>query len=408
MIPAAKCTIVFLGTGQHDELTAEAQQVIDGARLLVTWIALPQALTTRSVEQLEPPSRAAWASPLQALLNGGDFTYLAPGFSPDDDLGARIATEVLADATVEIRALSSGRPGRPGPVIVGPADKQWQPDPGLTAIVRGICNRTDFDRWRDALAQEFGPEVELLVREWTSFSWQLATGMPSTYPVALRADPTDLSKQRSTAGLREIFRILRGPDGCPWDRTQTHVSLRRYILEEASEVIGAIDSGDPNALAEELGDVLANVVLHTEIARQTQTFIWPDVVQGVIEKMVRRHPHVFGDEVVADPTQVAAIWSREKLAEGHRPTATTIDGTLPALAQAAKLADVLGFNPTGTDLPDITKSEMARTSASKLAANSALLGDALLGLALAAKRSCIDPEMALRDAVRRVSSQIDS
>ena len=315
--------------------------------------------------------------------------------------------EALAGATVEITPRSSDHPGLPGPAIVGPADDQWQPDPGLTAIVRGVCNGTDFNHWREALTREFGAGIEILFRDWRSTNWQPATGMATTYPVTLRADPTDVSRERSMARLREVFEILRGPNGCPWDRTQTHVSLRRYILEEASEVIGAIDDGDHNALAEELGDVMANVILHTEIARQADTFSWPDVVQGITEKMVRRHPHVFGEEVVENPSEASAIWSREKLAEDSRCSPTSIEGTLPALTQAAKLEAVSDSASTGTELSGITKSELARAAASELTRDNGRLGDALLGLALAAKQAGIDPEMALRDAVRRVCSRID-
>src|SRR3990172_4930110 len=101
-------------------------------------------------------------------------------------------------------------------------------------------------------------------------------------------------EMRTLNGLRKVIATLRGPDGCPWDRVQTHQSLRPYLLEEASETLEAIDSGDPAQLCEERGDLLLEVVLHVQIAEETGEFGLADVVNGVTEKLVRRHPHVFG------------------------------------------------------------------------------------------------------------------
>ena len=96
--------------------------------------------------------------------------------------------------------------------------------------------------------------------------------------------------------LKDIMAKLRAEDGCPWDREQTHESLKRRLVEECGEVLEAIDSGDTDNLCEELGDVLFQIMIHSEIEKEQGTFTVDDVVNGICEKMVRRHPHVFGDE----------------------------------------------------------------------------------------------------------------
>ncbi len=121
-------------------------------------------------------------------------------------------------------------------------------------------------------------------------------------------------------GLLDVVAVmdrLRSPGGCPWDAEQTHASLRPYLLEEAHEAAEAIDSGDPAHLAEELGDVLLQVVFHARLGQEdaSEPFDIDDVAAGLVAKLVRRHPHVFGDVVAHTPEQVAANWERIKAAE---------------------------------------------------------------------------------------------
>jgi len=143
-------------------------------------------------------------------------------------------------------------------------------------------------------------------------------------------------KQLQTfAGLRAIVRTLRGPDGCPWDKVQTHESLRPYLLEETHEALAALDEGSMAGLREELGDVLLEVLLHVQIAEEHGDFTLEDVVFSISDKLVRRHPHVFADAVAETPEAVIEQWDRLKASEGGRRSA--LDGippSLPALAQA--------------------------------------------------------------------------
>ena len=149
------------------------------------------------------------------------------------------------------------------------------------------------------------------------------------------------------AGLRRVVATLRGPEGCPWDRVQTHESLRPYLLEEASETLAALDDSDPEALKEELGDLLLEVLLHVQIAEESGDFTLSDVVYGISDKLVRRHPHVFADAVADTPEAVVEQWDEIKSRErGDRSALAGIPETLPALARAQALqrrAERVGF-----------------------------------------------------------------
>ena len=127
---------------------------------------------------------------------------------------------------------------------------------------------------------------------------------------------------RSFDGLREIVRRLRAPDGCPWDRVQTHESLRRYLLEETYETLDALDGGNPAKLREELGDVLLQILLHAQIASESGEFTIDDVIEGIATKLLRRHPHVFGETKVDTAEEVVLKWEAIKSDErGARATA---------------------------------------------------------------------------------------
>lgn len=115
--------------------------------------------------------------------------------------------------------------------------------------------------------------------------------------------------------LREIIAYLRGPNGCPWDRKQTHESLKKYLIEETEEVIEAIDENDSEHLVEELGDVLLQVMLHSQIGEDNGLFSVDDVIRTLSEKMIRRHPHVFGDLKIENEEELKTVWNEIKRAE---------------------------------------------------------------------------------------------
>ncbi len=143
--------------------------------------------------------------------------------------------------------------------------------------------------------------------------------------------------------LLEVMAILRSPQGCPWDREQSHASLRMHAVEEVYELVDAIESGDVHELAEELGDLLLQVVFHCQLARERGDFDFDEVAQRIVDKLVRRHPHVFGETRVRDVAEVWANWEqikREEKAGTARHRASALDGIpkhLPALMRAEKL-----------------------------------------------------------------------
>ncbi|MFN2748240.1 nucleoside triphosphate pyrophosphohydrolase [Bacillus sp. z60-18] len=154
--------------------------------------------------------------------------------------------------------------------------------------------------------------------------------------------------------FRRVIRELRGPNGCPWDQKQTHQSLKKYLIEECYEVLEAIDEDDPDHLVEELGDVLLQILLHAQIGEDEGFFAIDDVIRGVTEKMIRRHPHVFGDVAVRDEADVIANWEEIKKREKQTGETSLLDDIpkpLPALAKANKLQKKAA--KTGFDWSDV-------------------------------------------------------
>ncbi|MCR3921434.1 MAG: nucleoside triphosphate pyrophosphohydrolase [Firmicutes bacterium] len=148
--------------------------------------------------------------------------------------------------------------------------------------------------------------------------------------------------------LLQIMRSLRGENGCPWDQEQNHLSLKPYLLEEAYEVLAAIDSGDTENFCEELGDLLLQVVFHSEIASENNMFSFYDVIAGISEKLIRRHPHVFGDAEAQTADDVLRSWQQIKKEEKKEQRSLfTLETYLPALMRAQKLqrqASSVGFD----------------------------------------------------------------
>ncbi len=213
--------------------------------------------------------------------------------------------------------------------------------------------------------------------------------------------------------LVEIMARLRGPGGCPWDREQTHQSLKRYFLEEVYEALDAIDAGDWGRLAEELGDVILQVVFHAQLAREAGRFDIRDSLRLICEKLVRRHPHVFGNVKVSGPEEVLDNWEHIKRAErAPDGRASVLDGVpkaMPALLRAMtiqKKAARIGF-----DWPDVSgvwekvAEELRELREAAEAGDEARvreeLGDLLFSVVNLARFLQVDAEDALQAATRR-------
>ena len=204
------------------------------------------------------------------------------------------------------------------------------------------------------------------------------------------------------AGLREIVATLRAPDGCPWDRIQTHKSLMPYLLEEASEALEALEEGDPQHLCEELGDLLLEVLLQVQIAEEAGEFTLADVIGGIAAKLVRRHPHVFGEVKLETPQQVVEQWEELKKEErGGESALAGVATTLPALAHAQALqrrAARAGFRwPEVDDAWRKLEEELGELrEAATPQQREEEVGDVLFALCDLARWLEVDAELALR------------
>jgi len=250
-------------------------------------------------------------------------------------------------------------------------------------------------------------------------------------------DPARLSS--ALIELSQIVAKLRSPEGCPWDRAQTLATIKPYTLEETYELLEAIDSDDDGAICEELGDVLLQVLLDSQIAADEGRFNLLDVAAGLSQKLIVRHPHVFGDSTAATAADVSRQWDRIKQAEKQRES--IFDGlpaALPALARAARIADKAGR--VGYDFPrremlfaklkeevDELAAELfddgqipevpplvdgpvvhepAVTDPARKARMQGELGDVLFVIANIARRWHINPEEALRESNRKFERRV--
>ncbi len=214
------------------------------------------------------------------------------------------------------------------------------------------------------------------------------------------------------SGLVALIDRLRGPRGCPWDREQTYGSLRSYLIEETYEVAEALDDEDEPALREELGDLLLQIVFLARIAKEQEAFTVDDVVQGIIDKMVRRHPHVFGSETADTSAEVLRNWEAIKRQEKTTISASALDGiprALPALLKAQRLgvkASRLGFDWSGIEgvrakvAEEFGELDKAVESGIPAAIDEEF-GDLLFALAMFARHAGVDPERALERANRK-------
>jgi len=454
-------TIVGLGPGAPGLLTVEAQQFL--SRVGEVYVRTQKHPTVASL----PP---------QATIHSFDLVYeQAATF-------AQVYTEIAARIT-ELGHREQGVvyavPGHP---LIGEASVQrilaLAKEQGLKVrIIEGLsfieplCSRLEQDPlngWQIAdattLAQchypEFNPDLPLLVGQLYSqevasdVKLALMTVYPDDHPVTLvRAAGTadeslttiplyeldrsadidhltslfvpPLSTPGSLAALQEVVSHLRAPEGCPWDREQTHQSLRPFLLEETHEVLEALDNDDPMSLREELGDLLLQIMLHTQVAIEDGEFRMADVVANIVAKLKRRHPHVFGQVQVSGTQEVLVNWERiktqEKAAQNQsqgnndhaRGVLSGVPITLPALARAQALrfrAARIGFDwPTSEGARAKVQEEWQELqAASDRSAQESELGDLLFALAVLAGWLDLDAEGALRAANARFEQRFQA
>ncbi len=440
----ASITILGLGPGDPALLTREAWQVLSRANEVYlrtarhpTVSGLPPAIHAHSFDAV--------------YERGEDFAHvydaiagevIALGRRPQGVIYAVPGHPRIGEATVSLileRAAAEGLPvrlvaglsfvepvldaleldGLDGLQIVDAIDvaaRHHPPlDPDRPALLAQLYSRRLASDLKLTLMNQYPAEhvVRLVHAAGTSVS--RVVGLPLV-EIDRRDDLDDLTtlvvpslpRSGGFASFQDTIAHLRAPDGCPWDREQTHRSLRPYLLEETYEALDAIDAGNSDALREELGDLLLQVVLQTQIATDEESFRMADVIAGIHEKIIRRHPHVFGDASVSGVEEVTRNWEAIKQAEhgGGQPPAhaSALNGVpkgLPALAQAetygARAARV-GFDwPDVSGVLDKVAEEIREIAAAPDAASrEAEFGDLLFALVNVARWLKIDPESALR------------
>jgi tetrapyrrole methylase family protein/MazG family protein len=214
--------------------------------------------------------------------------------------------------------------------------------------------------------------------------------------------------------LVKVMARLRGPGGCPWDAEQTHQTLARHLLEETHELLEAIDADDADAIRDELGDVLLQVVFHAQMAADDGAWDVDDVAEGLVKKLVYRHPHVFGEVDVTGADEVLVNWEKLKAAEKGERTevADDIPASLPSLARAAKVqrrAAGWGFEWRSVDgaIEALREEVDELASADDPAHVEEEIGDVLFAAVAVARKHGIDAESALRRTVRTFSGRYE-
>jgi len=224
------------------------------------------------------------------------------------------------------------------------------------------------------------------------------------------------SKDTGFDQIMTIMRRLRAPGGCPWDAEQTHESLKRYLLEEAYEVIEAIDTGSDELLKEELGDLLLQPVFHAAIAEERGAFTMDEVLETLSDKLIRRHPHVFGDQEIKDSEAQITNWEKIKKTEKGDQRRSALSGIpphLPALMKAHKISEKasrVGFDWEHVDqvmakvLEELHEFEeaMGQGNQNRMEAE---LGDLLFAVVNLGRFLSIDPEEALRKTITRFQNR---
>ena len=328
--------------------------------------------------------------------------YLAPG----DELGMRLADaempfELLEEAAPE-NLKPEPNPGKgPELKLLIAAHKHGETTPGAKAVA---------ERLRD-LAREHG-EITFVL---PSDQGEVITR--AVLELALTGEPeVEVVMGRSARGARllELVRVmarLRGPDGCPWDAEQTHETLVKYLLDETYELIEAIESGAPGHIAEELGDLLLQVVFHAQMAADAGEFDIDEVAGGIVTKLITRHPHVFGDLEVDGASEVVANW--EVIKDHEKGRTSVLEGVpdaLPALAFATKLqkrAAKIGFDWDDASGPaDKVREELAEVEGATAEQLEEEIGDLVFASVALARKLGVDPETALRRTARKFRDRL--
>ena len=436
-------TIVGLGPGNPAHLTLEAQQVLQEAREVYlrtlhhpTVASLPKHLTLRSFDHLyqeketfaevyeeiarqilelgRRPEGVVYAVPGHPLV-GEAATQLILASAKEQGLTVRIVEGLSFIEPVLTRL---GLDALDGLQIVDATELATQHHPRLNpdvpTLVGQLYERSLASDVKLTLMNLFPAEHPVTLvcgagtdreRVRTMPLYELDRGEDFDHLTSLYVPP--LPQTSSLEAFQDTIARLRAPDGCPWDRQQTHRSLRNNLLEETYEALAALDAGDMDALREELGDLLLQIVLHCQMAVEAGEFNLAQVIAGIDAKIKRRHPHVFGDAVVADAGEVLRHWEeiKEEERKGEGSLLSGVPRALPALARAQALqerAARVGFDwPHVQGVVEKIAEEVAELGEARAERREEELGDLLFSVVNLARWLGVDAESALREACDR-------
>ncbi len=465
-------TVVGLGPGDHQYLTLEAQQVLREAPEIYlrttqhpVVASLPSTLLIHSFDHLYEERESfseVYAAITERIIELAGrpqgVVYAVPGHPlVAEESVRRIATEAKKRGLIirfvsavsfleplftflELDPLAQGLQVIDATVLAEYSEVRDEPaagdedgrrytaakvwarrpvDPTVPAIIGQLHSRTVASAVKLALLEVYPDHHEVVLVRWAGIPgkeekrpmklYQIDRQKDIDHLTSLYLPPIDVEEDlASMAGLRHIIYRLRAPGGCPWDRKQSHDSLKPYLIEEAYEVLEALDLGDPDKLREELGDLLLQIVLHSQMATESGDFSMEDVFRGINAKLIRRHPHVFGDRTVADASEVLRNWEqikREEKGEGSS-TIESVPRILPALAYAQSVqrrAARLGFDwkEISGVIDKVAEEVQELAAAGSAEERRQELGDVLFALVNVARWLDIDAEDALRLASRK-------
>jgi tetrapyrrole methylase family protein/MazG family protein len=443
-----------LGPGAAGQLTPEARDLLEdalaGGRLILRtrvhptvqgWPALAAAPSLDHLYESGADFGAVYdrivttvLAALEALPEGAELVYAVPGHPAVGEVTVARLRRQAAASGVAVRLVAGlsfvdaiaavlGEDVGEG-LRVADALAPGRIDPTVPLLVCQVYARWVASRVKLALGKHYPDEHPVVLVRAAGVPGQETISRRALYEIdrddfadhltSLWVPPlTPLQAQREPQTLQEVMARLRAPDGCPWDREQTHASLRKYLLEETYEALEALDRGDVVALEEELGDLLLQIVFHAQVADEAGAFDLGDVVAGIVGKLIRRHPHVFGEEVAADAGAVLRNWEVMKRAERQGKAAATgqeavrsmLDGVsraMPALAYAQAVQDRaarVGFDwPEVTGVLEKVAEEAGELASAPPAGRQGELGDLLFTIVNLARHLEIDAEEALRAA----------
>jgi tetrapyrrole methylase family protein / MazG family protein len=382
--------------------------------------AVYEAIVARVLELAARPEGAVYAVPGHPLFGeatvrslllrapaAGVTMRIVAGVSFLDTIAMALGLDPLTEGLLILDALSLG-------------DHRRMLVPERPTVIAQVYDRRAASQAKLALLDAYPPEhpVRIVHAAGTGEGGVIETSLARLdhedafdHLATLYIPPLGMTDDvRSFEGLRAVIAQLRSPDGgCPWDLEQTHETLKRFLLEEAYEALDALDAGEPHKMAEELGDLLMQVLLQAQVAEDGDEFAIEDVIASITAKLVRRHPHVFGEVQVEGAADVVRNWEALKKEErGEAPLLDAVPKAMPALAQAQSVqgrAAKAGVGP-GLVSPDAATRMLRDLTSATNAVTAAQLGELLFAIVALARERDLDAEEALRLAVRRFRDDV--